>query len=162
MDAMVTIRIATMDDARAIVEQTAEVQRLHYEAMPGTFRAPHEGLFPPEKLAALLSDANAVVAVAEIGGDVVGHIYGQITHYGSVFRHRESAVYVHQIGVRKDMRGKGIGTALIAFLERRAGELGFGSLGLDHWAFNSSARDFFTARGFAPSQVKLRKEVRTE
>ena len=34
---MIFVRLATMNDAGAIAEQTAEVQRIHYEALPESF-----------------------------------------------------------------------------------------------------------------------------
>jgi len=159
MNSMVTVRLATMDDAALIARQTADLQRLHYEALPHLFRAPHDDLFPPERLYALLKDANAIIAVADWEGDAVGHLYAQVTPGGSSSRHREIALYIHQIGVREDMRGKGAGTALIGFIEERAQALGAHSIGLDHWAFNTPARGFFEARGYQPSNIRMRKEV---
>ena len=66
---------------------------------------------------------------------------------------------INQIGVRADSRGQGIGTALMAYIEERAEDLGARAIGLDHWAFNTPAREFFAARGFKPQQVKMRKDV---
>ena len=81
-------------------------------------------------------------------------------HSCNAFRHSETTIYIHQIGVRADSRGQGIGTALINFIEERALAHGARAIGLDHWAFNSDARRFFEARGFLPSQVKMRKELK--
>lgn len=157
---MISIRLAKFEDADAIAQLTAEVQQLHNSALPALFRPPHDGLFPAQKLASLLKDPNSFVAVAQIEGEIVGHIYSELIHRtDNAFRHSESTIYVHQIGVRTSERGHGIGTALMNFIEERAAALGASAIGLDYWAFNTDARGFFEARGFVPSQVKMRKEV---
>jgi len=158
---MISVRLAEPGDGNAIVRLTAHIQQLHNRALPELFRPPHEGLFPSEKLSALLKDSDRIVAVAETDGEIAGHIYGEVIRRAqSEFRHSETTIYVHQIGVREDLRGRGIGTALITFMEERAKTIGAGSIGLDHRAFNTHARDFFEKRGFSPSQVKMRKELR--
>ncbi|MEE8438491.1 MAG: GNAT family N-acetyltransferase [Micropepsaceae bacterium] len=158
---MVSVRLAKLDDAESIAQLTAEVHRLHNKAHPELFRPPHEDLFSKKKLAALLKDSNNVVGVAQAEGEIVGHVYAELIHRAeNVFRHAESTIYVHQIGVREDSRRQGIGSALMNFIEEHAAALGVNAIGLDHWAFNTSARDFFEARGFTPSQVKMRKELK--
>jgi len=155
---MISVRLANVGDAEAIAQLTVEVQQLHNSALPELFRQSHDGVFPAQKLAALLKDSNSLVAVAEIEGKIVGHIYAELVQRAqNAFRHAESTIYIHQIGVREGERGRGIGTALMNFIEERAVALGASAIALDHWAFNIDARSFFEARGFSPSQVKMRK-----
>lgn len=158
---MVSVRLAKLDDAESIAQLTAEVQQLHIKAHPQLFRPAHEVLFSKNKLAALLKDSNNIVGVAQAEGEIVGHVYAEVIHRAkNAFRHAESTIYVHQIGVREESRRRGIGSALMNFIEEQAAALGVNAIGLDHWAFNTSARDFFEARGFTPSQVKMRKELK--
>ena len=77
---MIAVRLATLDDVEVIECQTASVQQLHNEALPSIFKPPSADLFPRRKLVALIEDPNCIVAVAEIGGKVVGHIYGAVVH----------------------------------------------------------------------------------
>src|SRR5262245_52215145 len=77
---MIAVRLATMDDAEAITRQSLDVQRMHHEAMPDIFKDPSAALFPPQKLASLLRNPNAVVAVAELDGKVIGHIFGSVAN----------------------------------------------------------------------------------
>ena len=155
---MISIRLAKPGDGNAIARLTAEIQKLHNRALPEIFRLPQDGLFPSEKLSALLKNPERIVAVAEENEEVVGHIYGEvIRREESEFRHPETSIYIHQIGVREEYRGRGIGTALINFIEQRARAIGANTVRLDYWAFNERARDFFEARGFSPLQVTMRK-----
>src|SRR5215813_12467717 len=115
---MIDVRLATLDDAEVIGRQTSSVQQLHDEALPFIFKPPSADLFPLPKLAALIHNPNCIVAVAEIGGRVVGHIYG------AVVNRADSYLYIYQIGVDDDARRQGAGAALITLVRDRGG----------HWA----------------------------
>ena len=157
---MISVRIAKPGDGDAIARLTAEVQKIHNRALPEIFRLPHDGLFPSEKLSALLKDPDRIVAVAVEGEEITGHIYGEVMRRGaSEFRNPETSIYIHQIGVREEDRGRGIGTALLNYVEERARAVGANSVGLDYWAFNERARSFFETRGFLPLQVTMRKKL---
>ena len=157
---MVTVRVAVMEDADAIASLTAEVQQLHYEALPNIFKTPSDRLFSQEKLATLLNDANSTVAVAESNRDVVGHVYGVIMQRAeNDFKVADKYMYIQQIGVRKEFRGHGTGRALIAFIEGRAVAFAVTGLQLDYWAFNTRAQSFFESCGFSPSQVMMRRTL---
>jgi diamine N-acetyltransferase len=160
---MIAVRLATLDDAELIERQTASVQQLHNEALPSIFKPPSADLFPPRKLAALIQDPNCIVAVAEIGGKVVGHIYGEVVNrVENEFSPNEFYLYIYQIGVDDDARRQGAGTALITFIQDRARALGLSALQLDHWAFNARARDFFMACGFSPMRVMMRQALQDD
>jgi GNAT superfamily N-acetyltransferase len=157
---MIAVRLATLDDAEVIRRQTSRVQQLHNEALPSIFRPPSTDLFPPQKLAALIQDPNCIVAVAEIGGKLVGHIYGALVNRAeNEFNKADSYLYIYQIGVDDDARRQGAGTALITFIRDRARALGMTTLQVDHWAFNARAGDFFQACGFSPMKVKMRQAL---
>src|SRR5215470_7302376 len=95
---MIVVRIATLDDADVIALQTSSVQQLHNEALPFMFKPPSADLLPAKKLAALIEDPNSIVAVAEIGGKVVGHIYGAVvTRAENEFNRADSCLYIYQI-----------------------------------------------------------------
>lgn len=57
---------------------------------------------------------------------------------------------VHDIVVRRDVRGRGIGQALLAWAERRAGELGCCKLTLEVLANNTRAMRSYEQAGFVP------------
>jgi GNAT superfamily N-acetyltransferase len=160
---MIAIRLATLDDAGIIGRQTSGIQRLHNEALPMIFKPPSKDLFPPEKLAALIQDPNSIVAVAEMGGEVVGHIYGEvITRAENEFGWADSYLYIYQISVDDNARRRRAGAALIEFVRDWARAMGLTALKLDHWAFNVRARDFFVACGFSPMTVTMRQQLQDD
>jgi GNAT superfamily N-acetyltransferase len=158
---MIAVRLATLDDVEVIEHQTASVQQLHNEALPSIFKPPSADLFPRRQLAALIEDPNCIVAVAEIGGKVIGHIYGAVVHRTeNEFSPSEFYLYIYQIGVDYDARRKGVGTALFTFIRDRARALGLTALQVDHWAFNARARDFFMSCGFSPMRIMMRQALK--
>ena len=162
-DGAISVRLATIEDAEVILRQTSSVQQLHTNALPDIFKPPSAELFPRSKLAVLLRDENAVVAVAEIDGKVVGHIYAAVTNRAeSAFNQASAHMYIHQIGVDDDARRRGVGTALIDFVRDRTRALGLRTIQVDHWAFNGRARAFFEASGFSPLKVILRQTVKDD
>lgn len=158
---MVAVRLATIDDGEAIVRQTADVQRLHRQAVPDIFKPPSAELFTLQKLAALIENPNAIVAVAEIGGKTVGHIYGAVANRTENEFHQGGAyLYIHQIAVDEDARRRGAGAALVHFMDTRARALGVATVQVDHWAFNTQARRFFEACGFTPMKMTMRRALK--
>jgi len=157
---MTAVRLATMDDAEIIARQTSCVQQLHKQALPQIFKAPSADLFPPAKLAALIQDSNCVVAVGEIDGKIVGHIYGEVVYRSeNAFGHAQRHVYIHQIGVDEEAHRRGVGTALISFMRERARAMGITAVQVDHWAFNTRAAAFFNACGFSPMKVVMQQDL---
>jgi len=158
---MIAVRLATMDDAEVIARQTSAVQQLHTDALPDIFRPPSADLFPPAKLATLIQDPNSIVAVAEMDGRIVGHIYGAVVISGeSPFNHAGSQIYIHQIAVDKDVHRQGVGTVLVAFILDRARAMGVTAVQADRWAFNARAAGFFEACGFRPMKIVMRQTLK--
>lgn len=159
----ITVRLATMDDADVIARQTATVQQLHADALPDVFKPPSDELFPPAKLAALVHDPSSIVAVAELDGKIVGHIYGAVVSRAeSAFHVPGSHLYIHQIGVDEEGRRQGVGTALVAFVMDTARAMGVTAVHVDHWAFNTRAARFFEACGFRPMKIVMRQTLKDE
>jgi diamine N-acetyltransferase len=157
---MIAVRLVTLDDAEVIRRQTSSVQQLHNKALPVIFKPPSVDLFPPQKLATLIQDPNCIVAVAEIDGKVVGHIYGAVVNRAeNEFNRADSYLYIYQIGVDDDARRQGVGTALITFIRDCARALGLTAVQVDHWAFNGRAKAFFEACGFSPMKVTMRQSL---
>jgi GNAT superfamily N-acetyltransferase len=157
---MMAVRLATMDDAEVIARQTSTVQQLHSDALPDIFKPPSVELFPAAKLATLIQDPNSIVAVAEMDGRIVGHIYGAVVNRAeNPFNHAGSHIYIHQIGVDSDVHRQGVGTALVAFVLDRARAMGVTAVHVDHWAFNTRAHSFFQACGFQPMKIVMRQTL---
>lgn len=154
------IRSAVAGDAEAIAAITVEVQALHAAAFPALFKPPRADTFPLDAIRALLLDPDHlfVVAAEEEGGGtaVVGYAYAEVQRRPETsFRYGAVELYVHQMGVRGDRRGRGIGARLLAALREAARARGIARVALNVWTFNERARAFYRAHGFVPFQERL-------
>ncbi len=70
-----------------------------------------------QRLAALVTEDNALLLVAEHDGIVDGYIHGEMVTY-LLFAGRE--MLISEVFVREAMRGRGIGRALIGAIEQEA------------------------------------------
>lgn len=70
-----------------------------------------------QRLNALTTEDDTLLLVAELEGDVVGYVHGEIVMY-LLFAGRE--MLVSELFVRQQARGHGVGTALMAAIEAEA------------------------------------------
>lgn len=98
-------------------------------------------------LAALSCAPNAIARVAESGGRVVG--------YYSLYRSFDEGD-VNNIAVTEDMRGQGIGNALMRDMLEQCGQAGIDRLFLEVRASNKTARALYEKFSF--KQYSLRKK----
>ncbi len=70
-----------------------------------------------QRLESLTEEDNALLLVAELSGRVVGYIHGEIVTY-LLFAGRE--MLISEVFVMENVRGQGVGKALIAAIESEA------------------------------------------
>lgn len=122
----------------ALVRELAEFEHLAHEAV-ATEAELHDGLFGPH--------ANAEAVLARADGAVVG--FALWFHNFSTFVGRRG-LYLEDLYVRPEQRGKGHGAALLAHVAAVAVERGCGRF---EWAvldWNRRAIDFYEAMGARP------------
>jgi|SRR5579883_2096021 len=135
------IRPATPDDLPAIarlIRALAEYERLAHEVVLDE-RQLHDHLFGPRPYAEVL--------LAQDGGRVVG--FALFFHNYSTFLGKPG-IYLEDLFVEPEFRGRGHGKALFAALARLAGERGCGRL---EWAvldWNDPAIGFYKSLGSKP------------
>jgi diamine N-acetyltransferase len=145
----------------ALAALNREVQDLHVSLEPGKFRRPAVDEVRTW-LGKVLEDARFRILMATDEDRPCGYILLRIAEFpGNVFQAARKYLYVDQIAVRGDRRGRGIGTVLIEAAIRTAAELGLGRIELDVWSANRAARRFFASRGFSTSCERMGLEVRS-
>ena len=78
---------------------------------------------------------------------------------GSAFTSALRVLYVHQLAVADDVRGRGVGRALLTAAEQAAPGLRCSEVRLEHRAFNEEAHRFYASLGYAAHLVAMRKMV---
>jgi GNAT superfamily N-acetyltransferase len=137
-DAPLTLRAATPDDVPLIlrfIRELADYERLLHE-VEATEERLRETLFGPR--------AYAEVVIAETQGEPQG--FALFFHNYSTFL-AKPGIYLEDLYVRPEARGRGIGRKLLAHLARIAKERGCGRL--EWWVldWNEPARRFYRSLG---------------
>ena len=99
-----------------------------------------------------LEDETAVILVAERDGAALGY---------AAFHSAEQPGVAHLpvAGTRADVRGAGLGVALVEHALHEAHRAGFETVELDWRSTNLLAARFWPSRGFTPTHLRLRRDV---
>ena len=135
------IRPATPDDIPrivALIRELAEYEKLAHEAV-ATEADLHDALFGPEPVAKVL--------IAEEEGRTVGFALSFRTF--STFLGRPG-IYLEDLYVRPEARGRGFGKALIETLARECAEKNYGRLEWSVLDWNAPSIEFYRRLGAEP------------
>lgn len=153
------IRDATESDLPNLAAAMVRLQDAHVKALPDFYRR-----FDIDDaiahMSGLLSQSNAFLRVVVHDVNVVGHVVLLIeTRPANLFTHEQRFGHIAQIEVEPDFRRKGYGRLLLADCERIATLHGLHRIGLEVWAFNSSAKMFFYGNGYSDFSYKMSRAV---
>ena len=153
------IRTAQKGDRAALSRLGELLVRTHYEFDRNRFLAPTPGTAHGygSFLASLLDDADVVVLVAEVDGEVVGYAYGSMEGHDWM-NLRGPAGALHDILVDPAHRGTGIGARLLAAIVQSLEERGAPRVVLSTAFQNETAQRLFEAAGFRPTMIEMTRE----
>lgn len=150
----VQIREATENDLEAIVSLFAD------DPLGG-----HGDTTDPEALPNYRAAFRKIAAspyetlyVAELDGEVVGTFQTMVTT--TLTARGSSALIIEAVQTRADMRGRGIGAAMIVFAIERARETGMRLVQLTSNAVRKDAHRFYERLGFAPSHIGFKLKLK--
>lgn len=144
----ITVRRATRTDAALIATLIVDVQKLHAAALPRQFKPVGEVSYA-EDAAAVLAMPERLVFVAYVGEDAAGFVHAEtIRQPETSLLYAQQTIYIHAISVRPSYRRRGVGSALMDALRAAGRSLRIERMGLNVWAFNEAARQFFRRQGF--------------
>ena len=78
----------------------------------------------------------------------------------ALFERVGSHAWLHDLVVARDARGKGVGEAVLAWLEAQAASAGVRDMLLESGAGNDGAHRFFSREGYTTVSVVMRKALR--
>ncbi|TPW25861.1 GNAT family N-acetyltransferase [Pararhizobium mangrovi] len=149
----VAIREAVRDDLSALIAMLAsDTVGGHGDTTEAEHRTAYERAFD-----AIAASPNETLYVADYGGRVVG--VAKATVLTTLTNRGASAVLVETVHVRTDMRGNGIGQALVDFCVSRARELGACSVKLMTNRDRVDAHRFYERLGFERSHHGYRMKL---
>lgn len=149
------IRRATEGDSKKIKDLLNQVLMVHHNGRPDLFK-PNCRKYTDSELNDLINDDTRPIFVAVINGEVMGYAF-------CILRQNKNnniltdikTLYIDDLCVDENARGKHIGTALYKFVKDYAKSIGCYNLTLNVWASNESARKFYDSMGLKPQSTTL-------
>lgn len=149
------IRFAKAQDVPGMIKLLQQVGKVHHEGRPDLFRA-NAQKYSPSQLLGMLDKSDAPLFVAVEAGKVLG--YGicqmEVFHQHSVMNDRLT-LYVDDICVLEECRGKHIGTAIYQHILEYAKYRGCYNVTLNVWCCNESAMKFYESLGMKPQKIGM-------
>jgi ribosomal protein S18 acetylase RimI-like enzyme len=146
---MLKIRRATPEDAQAVATLNVPVQQLHHQARPGIFKPPSDDAELVQHYVSVLENPDNHIFIGEVDDVPVGYVYAQIYHRPETpFSLARDFVYIDQISVNPEQRGKGYGRQLTQAVIDLARKERIAQITLSVWLFNQDAIHFYEKFGF--------------
>ena len=151
----IVIRRATQTDLPILNSLLRQVLEVHHERRPDLFKSGVKK-YTDEQLLVILQEEETPVFVAEEAGQVYGYAFCQFKYVcdDNVLRDCKS-LYIDDLCVDENSRGKGVGKALFAYVKEFAKAQGCYNLTLNVWACNESAAKFYEKMGLKPQKTQL-------
>lgn len=154
------IRRATADDVDAVAALNDHVQKPHSSFEPAIFRSTTDAAELRAFFSQAIGKASNFVFLAFSEATPIGYAWFEIQDRPqNPFEHAGRLAHVHHIAVDAGVRRNGVASKLFSIVEQEARSHGVSQIGLEVWAKNNIAQEFFRTRGFLPQRVSLAKNL---
>ncbi len=151
------IRFAEIQDVPGIINLLKQVGQVHHEGRPDIFRSDCQKYSPSQVMAMLNVPATPIFVAAE-GEQVLGYCFCQVKSYAQdPVMTEHSTLYIDDLCVDENTRGKGVGTALYETVCEYARARRCGSITLNVWCCNEKAMKFYEHLGLVPQKIGMEK-----
>lgn len=149
------IRFATGQDVGGILSLLRQVGRVHHLGRPDIFRG-NAQKYSASQVLDMLDKPQTPIFVAAEGDKVLGYCFCMIKSYEKdpVITDR-TELYIDDLCVDENIRGKGIGKALYETVYKYAKMRKCGSITLNVWACNESAMKFYEKCGLKVQKIGM-------
>jgi len=143
------IRKARLDDYGELCALIAEVDELHRNNLPQRFKEPEGPTREWEYFRSLITDESVGFFVAEGEGELVGFVHAVVRDSRNIpILVPRRYAFVDSIAVREELRGTGIGRALMERAHEWAVSKGATGMELNVFEFNEEAVAFYRKLGY--------------
>lgn len=155
---MMEIRRAVIEDIDGLDRLLCQVLMVHHNGRPDLFKADVKK-YSDAELADILEDEKRPVFVCvDENNTVLGYafcIYQQ--HIGSNILTDIKTLYIDDICVDENVRGRHIGKSLYEYVVQYARENGFYNVTLNVWSCNPGAVKFYESMGLKPYRIGMER-----
>ena len=160
---MMMIRKANQEDIKRVIELLHQVNMVHHVLRPDLFK-PHTTKYNEQELTSLLKDENKPIFVY-VDGIVLGYAFCQVSEVkDNQLLEDIKTLYIDDICVDKNARGKHIGKALYEHVRNYAESIGCNNITLNVWEGNDPAWHFYKDMGMqvqkTTMEIILKNEVK--
>jgi len=149
------IRFAQKQDVAGILSLLKQVGSVHHQGRPDLFRS-NAQKYGASQVLAMLDSSEKPIFVAVEDDKVLGYGFCQMQ------RHPQDPVlcdvltlYIDDLCVDENIRGKGIGKAIYEAIVRYAKMRKCYNITLNVWACNENAMGFYKSLGLVPQKIYL-------
>ena len=155
------IRRAVIKDADKINELLFQVAKIHANGRPDIFKTATKKNSGQELIELINNDASPIFVATDEKDFCLGYAFCvfQKTKDSILLQDRKT-LYIDDICVDENSRGKHIGKSLYDFVENFAKENGFDNITLNVWSFNQSAYKFYEKCGMTPLKTTMEKRLK--
>ena len=151
---MIIRRAETKDKAR-LGQLLSQVLLVHHNARPDLFKSGAKK-YTDAELDAILADATRPIFVAESDGEVLGYAFCIfIQHKDNNILTDVKTLYIDDLCVDENIRGKGIGRSLYNYVVEYAKECECYNVTLNVWADNKPALAFYESIGLHKQKIGM-------
>ena len=155
------IRRAETRDADRINELLFQVAKIHSNGRPDIFKTATKKYSDEELIKIIGNDDSPIFVATDENDYILGYafcIFEEIKD--SVLLKDKKTLYIDDICVDENSRGKHVGQSLYDFVENFAEEKGFDNITLNVWSFNESAYKFYENCGMTPLKITMEKSIK--
>ena len=152
----ITIRRAEKRDITGVIRLLGQVLELHAALRPDIF-IPGTTKYTPQELEDIFQCGDTpVFAAVDENGEVVGYAFCVIKRQPFSTNMRDfTTLYIDDLCVDENSRGKQVGTSLFEFVKRFAKDIGCYDVTLNVWEGNDSARKFYEKMGMFVKETQM-------
>ncbi len=157
-DREMDIRRAKESDSEGINRLLHQVLMVHHNGRPDLFKANVKKYTDEELFAIIADDARPIFVGVDEQGEVLGYafcIFQQ--HVNNNILTDIKTLYIDDLCVDEDKRGRHIGRQLYDYVLSFAREQGCYNVTLNVWSCNESAMRFYESCGLVPQKVGMEK-----
>jgi len=154
LEVTMDIRFAQNQDIPDILNLLEQVNFIHHQARPDIIKKATK--YTEEEVTEIIEDHQRPLLVAVEDNHVLGYMFGifQETTEND-FLVGEKSLYIDDICVDQNARGKHVGQSLYQATKELAADSGCHRITLNVWAFNESAKSFYEKMGMQTFKITL-------
>lgn len=154
------IRRAEEKDLSRVDELLSQVLKVHAEGRPDIFKEGTRKYKDEELLALFKDDSRPIYVYTDVNDYVLGYafcIYETIKNSNNL--HDMKTLYIDDICVDENYRGRHIATAIYRHIKKVAKENGCYHITLNVWALNPVAQKFYEKMGMKPLKTMMEEII---